>query len=211
MCRTVEVSGPTFKRIIYPHPKGSTDYGKTQLDFCFLVQKVCYQRRTAADDACGGTLRGQSGIISSLHYPSEYGNNADCTWTILAEPGDTIALVFMDFQLEDGYDFLEVTGTEGSSLWHASTRWDDPASATCRAVLWPLFFRLQIHVKIGIAVLKGIYVPFYYQYYDSIKRPQPRLGEPLCLASYNHLLMPVDVTSSRLAGELEPEMRKCRI
>ncbi|XP_048355110.1 CUB and sushi domain-containing protein 1-like isoform X3 [Sphaerodactylus townsendi] len=70
-----------------------------------------------ADDACGGTLRGQSGIISTPHYPSEYNNNADCTWTILAEPGDTIALVFMDFQLEDGYDFLEVTGTEGSSLW----------------------------------------------------------------------------------------------
>uniref|UniRef100_A0A5F8GTY5 CUB and Sushi multiple domains 2 n=1 Tax=Monodelphis domestica TaxID=13616 RepID=A0A5F8GTY5_MONDO len=70
-----------------------------------------------ADDACGGTLRGQSGIISSPHFPSEYGNNADCTWTILAELGDTIALVFIDFQLEDGYDFLEVTGTEGSSLW----------------------------------------------------------------------------------------------
>ncbi|XP_069079880.1 CUB and sushi domain-containing protein 2 [Pleurodeles waltl] len=70
-----------------------------------------------ADDACGGTLRGQSGIISSPHFPSEYGNNADCTWTILAEPGDTIALVFTDFQLEDGYDYLEVTGTEGASLW----------------------------------------------------------------------------------------------
>ncbi|XP_027393725.1 CUB and sushi domain-containing protein 2 isoform X3 [Bos indicus x Bos taurus] len=70
-----------------------------------------------ADDACGGTLRGQSGIISSPHFPSEYHNNADCTWTILAELGDTIALVFIDFQLEDGYDFLEVTGTEGSSLW----------------------------------------------------------------------------------------------
>lgn len=70
-----------------------------------------------ADDACGGTLRGQSGIISSPHFPSEYHNNADCTWTILAELGDTIALVFSDFQLEDGYDFLEVTGTEGSSLW----------------------------------------------------------------------------------------------
>ncbi|KAG8143039.1 hypothetical protein E2320_000341 [Naja naja] len=70
-----------------------------------------------ADDACGGTLRGQSGIISTPHYPLEYNNNADCTWTILAEPGDTIALVFLDFQLEDEYDFLEVTGTEGSSLW----------------------------------------------------------------------------------------------
>lgn len=72
---------------------------------------------STADDACGGTLRGQSGIISSPHFPSEYHNNADCTWTILAELGDTIALVFIDFQLEDGYDFLEVTGTEGSSLW----------------------------------------------------------------------------------------------
>ncbi|XP_055110866.1 CUB and sushi domain-containing protein 2 isoform X5 [Symphalangus syndactylus] len=70
-----------------------------------------------ADDACGGTLRGQSGIISSPHFPSEYHNSADCTWTILAELGDTIALAFIDFQLEDGYDFLEVTGTEGSSLW----------------------------------------------------------------------------------------------
>lgn len=70
-----------------------------------------------ADDACGGTLRGQSGIIYSPHFPAEYHNNADCTWTILAELGDTIALVFNDFQLEDGYDFLEVTGTEGSSLW----------------------------------------------------------------------------------------------
>ncbi|KAJ6652286.1 hypothetical protein lerEdw1_012754 [Lerista edwardsae] len=69
-----------------------------------------------ADDACGGTLRGQSGIISTPHYPLEYSNNADCTWTILAEPGDTIALVFIDFQLEDEYDFLEVSGTEGSSL-----------------------------------------------------------------------------------------------
>ncbi|OCT92187.1 hypothetical protein XELAEV_18015242mg, partial [Xenopus laevis] len=69
-----------------------------------------------ADNACGGTLRGQSGIITSPHFPSEYYNNADCTWTILAEVGDTIALIFTDFQLEDAYDYLEVTGTEGSSL-----------------------------------------------------------------------------------------------
>ncbi|XP_067329772.1 CUB and sushi domain-containing protein 2 isoform X5 [Anolis sagrei] len=79
-----------------------------------------------ADDACGGTLRGQSGIISTPHYPLEYSNNADCTWTILAEPGDTIALVFLDFQLEDEYDFLEVTGTEGSSLWFTGTNLPAP-------------------------------------------------------------------------------------
>lgn len=71
----------------------------------------------AAEGACGGTLRGTSGSISSPYFPSEYENNADCTWTILAEPGDTIALVFTDFQLEEGYDFLEISGTEAPSIW----------------------------------------------------------------------------------------------
>eukprot|EP00063_Salmo_salar_P060825 XP_014035660.1 PREDICTED: CUB and sushi domain-containing protein 1-like isoform X3 [Salmo salar] len=70
-----------------------------------------------AEGACGGTLRGTTGTISSPHFPSEYENNADCTWSILAEPGDTIALVFSDFQLEDRYDFLEISGTEAPSIW----------------------------------------------------------------------------------------------
>lgn len=70
-----------------------------------------------AEGACGGTLRGTSSTISSPRFPSEYENNADCTWTILAEPGDTIALVFTDFQLEEGYDFLEISGTEAPSVW----------------------------------------------------------------------------------------------
>ncbi|TNN88030.1 CUB and sushi domain-containing protein 2 [Liparis tanakae] len=70
---------------------------------------------SAADDGCGGTLRGQSGVITTPNYPAEYNNNADCTWTVLAEPGDTIALVFSDFQLENDYDLLEVSGTDGSS------------------------------------------------------------------------------------------------
>ncbi|XP_067884582.1 CUB and sushi domain-containing protein 1a [Heterodontus francisci] len=70
-----------------------------------------------AEGACGGTLRGTNGMISSPHFPSEYNNNADCTWTILAEPGDTIALIFSDFQLEDGYDILEISGTEALTIW----------------------------------------------------------------------------------------------
>uniref|UniRef100_A0A8C8SA97 CUB domain-containing protein n=1 Tax=Pelusios castaneus TaxID=367368 RepID=A0A8C8SA97_9SAUR len=75
---------------------------------------------SSAEGACGGTLRGTSGTISSPHFPSEYENNADCTWTILAEPGDTIALVFTDFQLEEGYDFLEISGTEAPSICRVS-------------------------------------------------------------------------------------------
>lgn len=79
----------------------------------------------SAEGSCGGTLRGTTWTISSPHFPSEYENNADCTWSILAEPGDTIALVFTDFQLEDRYDFLEISGTEAPSIW-----W----------VNWPLLF-----------------------------------------------------------------------
>ncbi|CAL8294544.1 unnamed protein product [Merluccius merluccius] len=83
----------------------------------FLYVGLLLATSVNADDGCGGTLRGQSGVITSPNYPGEYNNNADCTWTVLAEPGDTIALVFSDFQLEDDYDLLEVSGTDGSSQW----------------------------------------------------------------------------------------------
>ncbi|XP_059839979.1 CUB and sushi domain-containing protein 3 [Hypanus sabinus] len=70
-----------------------------------------------AEDGCGGTLQGSSGIISSPNFPGEYYNNADCTWTIAAELGDTISLIFTDFQLEEKYDYLEIEGSEPPSIW----------------------------------------------------------------------------------------------
>uniref|UniRef100_H2M2H5 CUB and Sushi multiple domains 1 n=1 Tax=Oryzias latipes TaxID=8090 RepID=H2M2H5_ORYLA len=79
-----------------------------------------------AEGACGGTLRGTAGSISSPGYPTEYDNNLDCTWSILAEPGDTIALVFNDFLLEDKYDFLEISGTEAPSIWLTGTTLPSP-------------------------------------------------------------------------------------
>uniref|UniRef100_A0A3B4YUQ9 CUB and Sushi multiple domains 1 n=1 Tax=Seriola lalandi dorsalis TaxID=1841481 RepID=A0A3B4YUQ9_SERLL len=79
-----------------------------------------------AEGACGGTLRGTAGSITSPGYPAEYDNNLDCTWSILAEPGDTIALVFTDFLLEDKYDFLEISGTEAPSIWLTGTTLPSP-------------------------------------------------------------------------------------
>uniref|UniRef100_A0A6Q2X490 CUB and Sushi multiple domains 3a n=1 Tax=Esox lucius TaxID=8010 RepID=A0A6Q2X490_ESOLU len=70
-----------------------------------------------AEDTCGDTLRGASGIISSPNFPSEYYNSADCTWTILADPGDTISVIFTDFQMEEKYDYLEVEGSEPPTIW----------------------------------------------------------------------------------------------
>ncbi|XP_037549410.1 CUB and sushi domain-containing protein 1 [Nematolebias whitei] len=79
-----------------------------------------------AEGACGGTLRGTAGSITSPGYPAEYDNNLDCTWSILAEPGDTIALIFNDFLLEDKYDFLEISGTEAPSIWLTGTALPSP-------------------------------------------------------------------------------------
>ncbi|XP_078449693.1 CUB and sushi domain-containing protein 3 isoform X2 [Lampetra fluviatilis] len=70
-----------------------------------------------ARESCGGTMRGPGGMISSPNFPSEYDNDADCTWIVLAEQGDTISLVFTDFQLEDQYDLLEVEGADPHSIW----------------------------------------------------------------------------------------------
>ncbi|KAM7423965.1 hypothetical protein PAMA_000362 [Pampus argenteus] len=82
--------------------------------------------RYSSEGACGGTLRGTAGSITSPGYPAEYDNNLDCTWSILAEPGDTIALVFNDFLLEDKYDFLEISGTEAPSIWLTGTTLPSP-------------------------------------------------------------------------------------
>ncbi|GCC19449.1 hypothetical protein chiPu_0000001, partial [Chiloscyllium punctatum] len=78
------------------------------------------------EDGCGGTLQGSSGIISSPNFPGEYYNNADCTWTIAAELGDTISLIFTDFQLEEKYDFLEIEGSEPPSIWFSGMNLPPP-------------------------------------------------------------------------------------
>lgn len=91
----------------------SEKYTESCYFFSFFVL-LCL---SPAEGACGGTLRGTAGSITSPGYPAEYDNNLDCTWSILSEPGDTIALVFNDFLLEDKYDFLEISGTEAPSIW----------------------------------------------------------------------------------------------
>ncbi|KAJ4927851.1 hypothetical protein JOQ06_015653, partial [Pogonophryne albipinna] len=80
------------------------------------LDEMCVCVRTA-EDTCGGTVRGGSGVVTSPGYPGNYGNQADCTWILLAEPGDTISLIFTDFQTEEKYDYLEVEGSEPPTIW----------------------------------------------------------------------------------------------
>ncbi|KAJ6665888.1 hypothetical protein lerEdw1_001360 [Lerista edwardsae] len=49
-----------------------------------------------------------SGIILSPNYPEEYGNNMNCVWLIISEPGSRIHLIFNDFDVEPQFDYLTV-------------------------------------------------------------------------------------------------------
>lgn len=88
-----------------------------------------------AEDTCGGTLRGSSGLISSFDFPSGespsaggsgsaggLGSSGECKWTILADPGDTISLVFTEFQMEEKSDYLEIEGSELPTIWWVDLR-----------------------------------------------------------------------------------------
>uniref|UniRef100_A0A3B3DJN6 CUB and Sushi multiple domains 3b n=1 Tax=Oryzias melastigma TaxID=30732 RepID=A0A3B3DJN6_ORYME len=79
-----------------------------------------------AEDTCGGTVRGGSGVVTSPGYPGNYGNQADCTWILLAEPGDTISVIFTDFQTEEKYDYLEVEGSEPPTIMLSGTNVPSP-------------------------------------------------------------------------------------
>ncbi|KAK1804742.1 hypothetical protein P4O66_003593 [Electrophorus voltai] len=98
-----------------------------------------------AEDTCGDTLRGSSGIISSPNFPSEYYNSADCTWTILADPGDTISIIFTDFQTEEKYDYLEVEGSEPPTICQSKTLKTLPAS---KLMPIPVPERLWLHIAL---------------------------------------------------------------
>ena len=72
-------------------------------------------------DLYGHLITGQTrGSLTSPGYPGRYPHNADCSWTILVEPGKTVLLQFALLNIEThpdcGYDRLEII--EGSNPEH---------------------------------------------------------------------------------------------
>uniref|UniRef100_A0A672KYW0 CUB domain-containing protein n=1 Tax=Sinocyclocheilus grahami TaxID=75366 RepID=A0A672KYW0_SINGR len=61
---------------------------------------------------CMSNFTAAMGTVLSPDYPEGYGNNLNCVWLIIAEPGSRIHLAFNDFDLEPPYDFLTVRDGE---------------------------------------------------------------------------------------------------
>ena len=47
-------------------------------------------------------------FFSTEGYPVGYHNNQSCSIQLVAPPGERVAIVIRDFDLEEGYDFLRV-------------------------------------------------------------------------------------------------------
>ncbi|XP_046340867.2 hemicentin-1-like [Haliotis rufescens] len=58
-------------------------------------------------EACGGRYTSTSGSFTSPHYPSNYGQDISCTYTV--DIGSAfVILSFQDFSTESGHDFVKV-------------------------------------------------------------------------------------------------------
>ena len=69
---------------------------------------VSFPYSTTTGQSCGGYFTTWTGTLTSPNYPSDYYNNADCSYIIdLQHTGATsIGFHFNDFELETSYEFL---------------------------------------------------------------------------------------------------------
>ena len=63
---------------------------------------------------------GTNGTFTSPNYPSNYTNNANCSWRITVPDGFVVRLTFNVFKLEGGsncrYDYVEIRDSTGSVM-----------------------------------------------------------------------------------------------
>ncbi|XP_078685519.1 CUB domain-containing protein 2-like [Branchiostoma floridae x Branchiostoma belcheri] len=77
----------------------------------FTATIICGLMFTTVTSAtgCGGDLTATSGgPVTSPNYPSNYGNNENCEWSITVPEGSIIRLTFDSFYTEYDYDRLTI-------------------------------------------------------------------------------------------------------
>ncbi|KAG2464901.1 CSMD1 protein, partial [Polypterus senegalus] len=92
---------------------------------------------------CLSNFTAPMGTVLSPDYPEGYGNNLNCVWLIISEPGSRIHLAFNDFDLESQFDFLAVKDGEmpDSSVLGTFTGAEVPSHLTSNSHILRLEFQ----------------------------------------------------------------------
>uniref|UniRef100_UPI001EAF343F CUB and sushi domain-containing protein 3-like n=2 Tax=Oncorhynchus gorbuscha TaxID=8017 RepID=UPI001EAF343F len=92
---------------------------------------------------CFSNFTAAVGTVLSPDYPEGYGNNMNCVWIIISEPGSRIHLAFNDFDLEPPYDFLTVKDGDqtGSSILGRYSGAEVPSHFTSNSNILQLEFQ----------------------------------------------------------------------
>lgn len=104
----------------------------SQFFFLFIPPVPCFSNFTAP-----------MGTVLSPDYPEGYGNNLNCVWLIISEPGTRIHLAFNDFDLEPPYDFLTIKDGDqsGSTLMGRFSGAEVPSHLTSNSNVLQLEFQ----------------------------------------------------------------------
>lgn len=73
-----------------------------ETSFCILLALCFIGTKLASGQSCGG-INTAPALISSPNYPNPYPPNTDCTWYILAPPGQQLHVETLAFDVE-GYN-----------------------------------------------------------------------------------------------------------
>lgn len=106
---------------------------------CFLLYSTLFFLSVP----CLSNFTAPMGTVLSPDYPEGYGNNLNCVWLILSEPGSRIHLAFNDFDLEAPYDILTVKDGEmlDSSVLGRFTGAEVPSHLTSNSNILRLEFQ----------------------------------------------------------------------
>ncbi|XP_066292184.1 CUB and sushi domain-containing protein 1-like isoform X9 [Branchiostoma lanceolatum] len=94
---------------------------------------------------CGADWTGPRGAVLSPNYPSSYGYNQNCYYTVTVSPGEYIQLTVRSFRTEDSDDYLEIRNGADSSgtLLSRYSGSDLSAGDVLKSTSYQLYFKFH--------------------------------------------------------------------
>ena len=107
---------------------------------------------------CTGTYDDvESSYITSPNYPQKYNTFEECSWTITAIDGRTVALSFTDFDTEATYDTLSIYSHTGIILEKLSGTSLPSDIVLTEKTMYLKFFSDKIGTRKGFRILLKVY------------------------------------------------------